>query len=276
MIPRPEASFGDARRRLTAIHKHALTEAEEKGIEACFVALGMATWQVGQGTPPIAPVLLLPLEVEASGAAARDFQLRVAGDAHVNPVLTHILRTEHDILLEDLEAEVAESPPADLSGLHDWLAGLVEPWHDLPDLVIDLRVVIANFSYSSMPLVIDMEQNEEHFASHDLVAAIAGNSEARERLTAQICDPNLNQPDHDPPVDEFLILDADSSQHRAINRVLGGESLVIQGPPGTGKSQTIANLIAGLLARGNRVLFVAQKRAAIEGSDQAAGASRPR
>ena len=66
------------------------------------------------------------------------------------------------------------------------------------------------------------------------------------------------------PADEFLVLDADSSQHMAINRVLGGESLVIQGPPGTGKSQTIANLITALVAGGKRVLFVAEKRAAIE------------
>ena len=50
----------------------------------------------------------------------------------------------------------------------------------------------------------------------------------------------------------------------AINRVLGGESLVIQGPPGTGKSQTIVNLIPALIARGKRVLFVAEERAAIE------------
>ena len=54
------------------------------------------------------------------------------------------------------------------------------------------------------------------------------------------------------------------SQHMAINRVLGGESLVIQGPPGTGKSQTIVNLITALIARGKRVLFVAEKRAAID------------
>jgi hypothetical protein len=35
-------------------------------------------------------------------------------------------------------------------------------------------------------------------------------------------------------------------------------------PPGTGKSQTIANLIASLIARGKKVLFVAEKRAAID------------
>jgi AAA domain-containing protein len=39
---------------------------------------------------------------------------------------------------------------------------------------------------------------------------------------------------------------------------------VIHGPPGTGKSQTIANLIAALVARGRKVLFVAEKRAAID------------
>ncbi|MEM7518495.1 MAG: AAA domain-containing protein, partial [Planctomycetota bacterium] len=39
---------------------------------------------------------------------------------------------------------------------------------------------------------------------------------------------------------------------------------IIQGPPGTGKSQTITNLIADFVARGKRVLFVCEKRAAID------------
>ena len=36
------------------------------------------------------------------------------------------------------------------------------------------------------------------------------------------------------------------------------------GREGTGKSQTIANLIASLAAQGRRVLFVAEKRAALD------------
>ena len=43
-----------------------------------------------------------------------------------------------------------------------------------------------------------------------------------------------------------------------------GSHLVVHGPPGTGKSQTIANLVATLAADGRRVLFVAEKRAAID------------
>ena len=38
----------------------------------------------------------------------------------------------------------------------------------------------------------------------------------------------------------------------------------MQGPPGTGKSQTIANMIAGAAADGKTVLFIAEKRAALD------------
>lgn len=46
--------------------------------------------------------------------------------------------------------------------------------------------------------------------------------------------------------------------------MLNGQHVVIQGPPGTGKSQTIANVIGAAAADGKRVLFVTEKRAAIE------------
>ena len=258
------AHFDDARRRLTAIHKKALVSFEEKGIETLFAAIGLATWEAESGTPPNAPVILIPLAVEATGAAKRDFKVEVVGDAHLNPVLAHILRSEYDIETDDEEANVAETSSTSLEGFLDFLNRLGKPWSALPKLMFERRAVIANFSYSTMPLVTDLEQNDELFAANDTVAAIAGDGEARESLASRISDPEPNQPDIDPPSNEFLVLDADSSQHEAINRVLGGESLVIQGPPGTGKSQTIANLITALIARGKRVLFVAEKRAAIE------------
>ncbi len=257
-------AFEDARRRLAAIHKTALINLEEKGIESLFGAIGLAMWQVDSGTPPNAPVILLPLDVEPTGAAARDFTIQVAGDAHLNPVLTHVLRSEHDIEAEDDEADVAENPPTDFDGFRALLDKLQDSWSVLTGLSIEPRAVVATFSYSTMPLVTDLEQNGELFSENDIVAAIAGDAGAREALASLICDPDPNQPDIDPPVNEFLVLDADSSQHMAINRVLGGESLVIQGPPGTGKSQTIVNLITVLIAQGKRVLFVAEKRAAIE------------
>ena len=61
-----------------------------------------------------------------------------------------------------------------------------------------------------------------------------------------------------------LIESADASQHKAILDVLKGKNLVIKGPPGTGKSQTIVNIISSLISQGKKVLFVAQKQAALD------------
>ena len=177
--------------------------------------------------------------------------------------MAHILRTEHDIGTDEDEADVAEEPPRNSDGYLALLNRLQQSWDVLPNLVIEPRIVVAIFSYSTMPLVADLEINAKLFAESDIVAAIAGDAGARSAL-ANTRDPEPSRPDIDPPSQEFLVLDADSSQHMAINRVLSGESLVIQGPPGTGKSQTIANLIAALIAQGKRILFVAEKRAAIE------------
>ncbi len=61
----------------------------------------------------------------------------------------------------------------------------------------------------------------------------------------------------------LLIMDADSSQFRAIVDVMEGKNLAIKGPPGTGKSQTITNIVAAALAKSKTVLFVAEKMAAL-------------
>ena len=64
--------------------------------------------------------------------------------------------------------------------------------------------------------------------------------------------------------DSVCPLEADSSQLGAVAAARAKKSFVLIGPPGTGKSQTIANIIADTLAQGRTVLFVAQKRAALE------------
>lgn len=61
-----------------------------------------------------------------------------------------------------------------------------------------------------------------------------------------------------------LIDDADSSQHSALVDAIKGKNLVIEGPPGSGKSQTITNIIAAAISQGKKVLFVAEKMAALQ------------
>ncbi|MDY4724028.1 MAG: AAA domain-containing protein, partial [Bacilli bacterium] len=62
----------------------------------------------------------------------------------------------------------------------------------------------------------------------------------------------------------YNVVDADSSQAKVIYEILQGKNMVIQGPPGTGKSQTITNIIASNLVKGKSVLFVSEKKAALE------------
>ena len=57
---------------------------------------------------------------------------------------------------------------------------------------------------------------------------------------------------------------ADSSQLNAVAEAVAGRTFVLEGPPGTGKSQTITNLLAHAMSSGRRVLFVAEKRAALD------------
>ena len=63
---------------------------------------------------------------------------------------------------------------------------------------------------------------------------------------------------------ERLVTTCDPCQAQAVALARSSSVLVIHGPPGTGKSQTITNIIGDHLARGERVLFVCDKRTAID------------
>ncbi len=64
--------------------------------------------------------------------------------------------------------------------------------------------------------------------------------------------------------EQLLVTHADPCQAEAVAQARHSAALVIHGPPGTGKSQTIANVIGDHLARGERVLFVCDKRTALD------------
>lgn len=66
------------------------------------------------------------------------------------------------------------------------------------------------------------------------------------------------------PGETRLIARADPCQLDAVQTARRATALVIHGPPGTGKSQTITNVIGDHLARGQRVLFVCDKRTALD------------
>ena len=117
------------------------------------------------------------------------------------------------------------------------------------------QVTLANFNYKKMSLVRDyaelIEQQPEN-AAFDRLFSI----DPRPLESAA--------PAPLPVAEQWNVVAADATQAQAVGLARSGRSFIIQGPPGTGKSQTITNLIADHAARGQRVLFVCEKRAAID------------
>lgn len=262
LVPDPE-TLTTAAKRARTVRAKATENYEERGLRTLYLAWGMATWTNSRGTAtPAAPLLLAELSLTARGGAAEDFDLTLSDDWDFNPTLLHLLEVDFGISLDGEKLDDL----ADSGGLDAVIEKVSAATSAIPGWDVTDRIVVGNFSYAKLPLVRDLElalESGELYAN-DLLAAIAGHPGARDALRERHPDISINEPDVMPPQDEFLVLDADASQSFVINAAVGGADLVIEGPPGTGKSQTIANLIATLAARGKRVLFVAEKRAAID------------
>ena len=117
------------------------------------------------------------------------------------------------------------------------------------------HMVLGNFHYKKMSLVRDYNTVIDQQMQHYVFDALFSNQPRT--LPGHIF--NLNRPD-----DWYHVITADPTQTRAILQSRAGYSYIIQGPPGTGKSQTITNLIADFVARGKSILFVCEKRAALD------------
>jgi hypothetical protein len=265
LFPNPEER-ALALRRVRGTRNKAQENFEERGLQTLFLACGMATWESSRGgSTPQAPVLLRSATITADGAAQEDFSLALTGEMEVNPTLLHLLGTDFQVrcsreeLDELIDGGIDEHWEIDKT--YEWLG---ERASRVPGFAITPRFVVGNFAYAKLPMVNDLENGIEELIAHDLIAAIAGDEEARDRIREAAGTPTVVGPDYVPLADEFLVLDADSSQNYVINAAVAGARMIVEGPPGTGKSQTIANLIATLVARGQKVLFVAEKRAAID------------
>lgn len=262
--------FEDAVRRMRTIVRTARTYAEERGVRTLFLACGVATWRSDRASrPPAAPVLLVPLEIRARGASQQDFDLSLAGELEVNPTLLHLLKVDFNLdvdareLYEHSEMDGVIDTPDELRLSFDWLS---QKARRVPEWSISDRFVIGNFWYAKLPMVKDLEASVDLLAASHVASALAGDSAAKATVLAARNGNggSVGEVDHLPPGQEFNILDSDSSQSLAVARARNGENLVLRGPPGTGKSQTIANLICTAIGERKRVLFVAEKRAAIE------------
>ncbi|QIF06151.1 AAA domain-containing protein [Roseimicrobium sp. ORNL1] len=115
-------------------------------------------------------------------------------------------------------------------------------------------LTLANFNYRKMSLVHDYEHLLEHDPACEAFDTIFSIAPREQDISPAVI----------PLKEQHFVVACDAAQAAAVAKARNGRSFIIQGPPGTGKSQTITNLIADNIARGKRVLFVCEKRAAID------------
>jgi len=117
------------------------------------------------------------------------------------------------------------------------------------------NIVLGNFNYKKMSLVSDYNEIIEAELSNNVFDLLF--NETPKSIT--------NTDNSTILFNElYNVVTSDPTQNKAIFQARQNTSYIIQGPPGTGKSQTITNLISDFVANGKKVLFVCEKRAAID------------
>ncbi|HEX6367375.1 MAG TPA: DUF3320 domain-containing protein [Longimicrobium sp.] len=246
---------------LRRIEEQARETQEEQGVNTLFLALGMLHYTESKDSGQVfrAPLVLLPVALARTSAGA-GYTLSVTDDDYIlNPALAEHLRRDFGIALP-LLPDPAEIP--DDYDLQAFLGGVAEAVKGQAGWQVTTEIYLGLFAFQKFVMYKDLEANGGAFAGHRLVRRLV--TRTGDGFAALPDDVREMDLDADfPPESTAQVVDADSSQLRAIAAVSRGHDLVLEGPPGTGKSQTITNLIAQALHGGQSVLFVAEKMAAL-------------
>lgn len=252
----------DLPERLLHLHKIARDSINENGATTLYLALGFLSWYESPESENalLSPLILIPLEIERR-SFAEGFTVRQGDEEiRVNSTLLHRLNISFGLTISGLDPLPAEDNGTDIRSV------LISFRHAIRDIarweILDISV-IGHFSFSKYLMWRDLETYGDHILNHPLIASLndpVGKPYKKpENLT------NALFPDQSLKSSAlFLLLSADSSQQSAVMAAGEGHSFALYGPPGTGKSQTITNIIAHCLAIGKTVLFVSEKKVALD------------
>jgi hypothetical protein len=243
--------------KLRALAHKARTVMEETGANNLYLALGSLVWDL-DGRTLRSPLILVPVTLSPAGRGGRyRLVLDEAGVSTPNYCLIEKLRQSHGLDLPGLA-----DPPTDGAGI-DLDAAFDAVRATIAERGLRFRVEatadLSLLQFAKFRLWKDLDESWAAFAENPLVAHLIHSP------TEPFADPVPAPTSRDlDGLDEHCPVPADSSQLLAIADAVEGRTFVLEGPPGTGKSQTITNLLAHAVAEGKRVLFVAEKRAALD------------
>lgn len=247
-------------KRLFYIYQGSRSIFEELGYSTLYLAMGFLEWTESPDSAQIrkAPLILVPVELERAKVGS-SFKLRWTGEDITSNISLQAKLSEQGISLPDFEMPEAKA------GIDQYFQFVAKAVSTVPKWRVVTDIYLGLFSFTKFIMYRDLDPN----------VWPEGMSPGDHPLIRAILDPaDITRSDQgfmEDEVDEKLVsrdlyhvMDADPSQIAVIEDVKAGCNLVVEGPPGTGKSQTIANIIAELLAAGKSVLFVSEKMAALE------------
>lgn len=249
-------------RRLTEIFRSARTSMEENGTNTLFAAVGLLEWRETQHSERIlrAPILLVPIEVKRKSVLEGFSVRRIDEETRLNVTLMEMLRQHFRKEISGLDPLPEDDQGVDVRRVFQVFRDAVR---NLPGWEVKSEIWIGQFSFTKFLLWKDLTDRLDDLAKNRIVKHLIEEGGAQyPNPTDDIRPAGLDDRFH--PRDVFCPRSADSSQLAAVMAAAAGHDFVLEGPPGTGKSQTITNIIAHCLAHGKRVLFVAEKRAALD------------
>lgn len=245
--------------KLVQLFRSARTSLEENGANTLYLSLGLLVWREidKADTDRFAPLILIPVEIVRRPAHAGYVIRQRDEEARFNITLLELLRKDFG-----LEISGVDPLPQDEHGISvtEVLAYVRQAVKHRPGWDVREEANLGILSFDKFVMWHDLRERLDVLKENKIVSAlIAGH------LAEPLPDTAIDGPLDEAcdPGQDLTPLSADSSQLAAIHRANAGASFVLHGPPGTGKSQTITNIIANAMAAGKRVLFVAEKMAAL-------------
>ena len=236
---------------LKRIVQAANSSINERGINILYLSIGMLNWYESDESNELihSPLLLVPLSTERQGAS-NDFNITInlSDDIQINATLAYKLKQNFTFVLPtfDIEHDTVESYMEAV----EKVASNCQRWSVSSDKYIGL------FAFSKIDMYRDLMSNENAVLSNKIIQSIFNGENPNSDQSLKTKEKAKIGPLHN-------VVDADSSQIKAI-KASKNSSFVLEGPPGTGKSQTITNIIAEALCDGRSVLFVSEKKAALD------------
>jgi hypothetical protein len=235
----------------------ARTIAEETGANNLYLTFGMLNWRFDD-RELFSPLLLVPVTMSTTNRGER-YSLTVdeAGASTPNYCLIEKLRVTFGLNIPELADLSRDDSGIDLVATFDAVRRAINAvgLH----FRVEETVHLAILQFAKFPLWKDLDDSWKALSNNSLVSHLINSPDA------PFSDPVVAGAEID--LDDLgaqMPVPADSSQLHAVDEAAGGRTFVLEGPPGTGKSQTITNLLAHAMAAGRRVLFVAEKRAALD------------